>query len=729
MEDKKLSWFERIILRRKPKQIIEVNTGSTSEKIIKSLSATSLSLTENIDNIVSDERVLNDIYNQMDQDAVISSALDLFADNATIINQRTGHVASVEVQSDSDIQDELNDFLWRIFKVDTEAWEIIRSVVKNGKVVIDTMPTGSGNEWAFVELDDPAEAHALVGPTGNIKYMAITPEIKTEASDIYYKVRQTETSNYVLYPSSRYITGFNSREIKGSMTVKLESDLIEGGSREEELKVRSGRSILHPVINTWQTLTNMENALYVNRLTKSTQFKVVQVDVTNLNNEQATQLVNDVKNVFKNTETLDVHSNIYQNRRAPITVDDMVFIPKKGEQGTVSIEAVGGDLSKMPMEDIEYQRNKLFAGLGVLKAYLGFEETTPGGLGDSTLTKLDERFGRRVQRLQTVLKSIIEQAIEFYWTNSSKSRNKDNLPEFKIILGKISTKEDKDNREALTSNINNANSIINILKNDWFADKVDKDKVFTYIFEQVLNIDTTAFDTALIADEVELVVRDVEGTIDSLADEKAIEELMNEYELYIEDDKYNLIPFTEAFGSKRIFKQVLTEETYKSLRIQSISEDPARLSKSKKIVIRYTGLDNNNYLTFTATAEDPEKNKKEGKPTSYITRVALKDLAKALKGNNHLKDRDIVNAAIQGDIAVGCSCPASMYWGQQYVGTQKGYSIDPNDIAPTRNLPTQVVCKHVLSTIAVLPFWWNTIVRDLRNKGLLTREENEEVAE
>lgn len=722
MAEKKLNWFERLFRRSNKREIItEVVGQEVSDNIIKGLSTTSLSLVDSIDTLVSDERVLHNIYDQMDQDAVISAALDLFADNATIINQKTGHVASVEVEADPDIQDELNDFLWRIFKVDTEGWEIVRSLVKNGKVIIDAMPENVGSSWAFVEVDNPSDAHALLSPNGEIKYIAITPEAKVDQSDIFGMLKQDKGSEYMLYPSSQYITGFNSKDIKGTMTVRIESELFEDDYKEEELKIRSGKSILYPIINTWHTLTNMENALYVNRLTKSTQFKVVQVDVTGLNNEQATKLVNDVKNVFKNTETLDTSNNRYQNRRAPITVDDMVFIPKKGEQGTVSIDSVGGDLSKMPMEDIEYQRNKLFAGLGVLKAYLGFEETTPGGLGDSTLTKLDERFGRRVQRLQTVLKSILEQAIEFYWVHSYEHRTLNNLPKYTVILSKVSTKEDKDNRDILTTNIATANSLINIMKNDWFADKVDKDKAFKYIFENILNISTQAFDKTLAVENVDLIIN---GTITEIANKKLLKDLINEYDVYIEDDKYNLIPLNEISSSRRAFKQILAEETYKTLRSQSISDDPKRLSKSKKIIIRYTGLDNDNNLTFTATAEDPELNRATGKPTSYSTKVSLKDLAKVIKDNkeNVKSDKDIVNAALNGDIGVSCNCPASKYWGQQYMGTINDYSIDINTIAPTRNVPTQVVCKHTLATLSVLPFWWNTIVRDLRNKGLLNRD-------
>ena len=159
MADKRLNWFQRNILGQKEpiKEVKEIIVESqtpteVSDTIIKSLSTSSLTMVDNIDTIVSDERALNTIYDQMDQDAVISSALDLFADNSTIPNQKTGHVAAVEMPSDPDIQEELNDFLWNIFKVDTEAWHLVRSIVKYGKVVIDTDPDEAEGSGHFLKL-------------------------------------------------------------------------------------------------------------------------------------------------------------------------------------------------------------------------------------------------------------------------------------------------------------------------------------------------------------------------------------------------------------------------------------------------------------------------------------------------------------------------------------------------------------------------------------------------
>lgn len=730
MENKKLNWFERTVLRRKP----EVTTAPSeatklaSDKIITSVSTTSLTTISSIDELIDDERVLNDLYDQMDHDPIISAALDLYADNATLINQKTGHVASVEVPGNKVVQDELNDFLWNKFKVDTEAWGYVRSALKYGKIVIDTTSSDSDDDWTFVEHEKPSEIQALMSSSGKIKYFAITPEVKDDNNYnkfySYSSINNNEYLDYKVEPGNKYLVGFNSKTIKGTMTVKIDSELSTEESSGETLKIRSGRSLLAPVINTWQTLTNMENAMYVNRLTKSTQFKIVSVDVTNLNNEQAQKRINDVKNVFKNTETLDENLNKYQNRRSPVQVDDLVFIPVKGDQGSVAVAPVGGDMSETPMKDIEYKRNQLFAGLGVLKAYLGFEETTPGGLGDSTLTKLDERFGRSVQRVQNVtLKDILQQALEHYWLNTSSNRALETMPEYNLVLGKVSTKEDQDNRTVLTNNIATAESLIRLMSNEWFIDKIDTEKAFAYIFENILHIDTTSFSVQPNPEDIKINVHDPtfkEGTMESLIKTKDLKLLLKEYDIYLEDEKYNKILLNEAIN-KTIFKQVLNEKTYQQLKDSSISEDPTRLKKSKKIIIKYTGLNELNNLTFVATAEDPAKNKAAGRPTSYNTEVALKDLAKFLKDQGTMTDKELVMSAIQGDIAVGCNCPASKYWGQQYRGTKDNYSTVINKVAPTVLEPKQVICKHVLTTLTVLPFWWNSIIRDLRNKGILDK--------
>lgn len=154
---------------------VKTESNKITDRIIKSVATSSVNLNNSIDVLTADERQLMELYEMMDYDAVISAALDLFADNATLINPKTGHVAAVQ-SNDLNFQEEINDFLWNIFKVDSEAWNIIRNVAKYGKVVIDTKSTRATDEWAFNIIESPYNIQALSHGQDTIDYFIVAPE-------------------------------------------------------------------------------------------------------------------------------------------------------------------------------------------------------------------------------------------------------------------------------------------------------------------------------------------------------------------------------------------------------------------------------------------------------------------------------------------------------------------------------------------------------------------------
>jgi len=754
------------IFRRNRKKIEETVTTAVDKPDdqvtnIANLYTSNKTLISGTDVANTEDSKLISLYRQMENDAIISASLDLYADNATQVNTKTGHVVTIEA-ADKGFQDEINEFLWKIVKIDEEAWQIVRDIARDGRIYLDTKAFNNGKEWSFVPVENPALIKTLVLGQNTIKYFAVSPEVdETPDSDVstktfkYMYQKQQEPTGYAIEPNDRFIAGFNTREITGKMSIMTESK-FNGEDVVEELKVRSGRSILAPVVQTWQTLSALEDALYINRLTKSTEFKIVQVDVSESTNKQAEQIINAVKNSFKNSESIDQITNRYQNRQSPIPINDFIYVPVKGEKGTVTVNNVGGEIGEINTNDIDYFRNKLFAGLGVLKAYLGFEETTPGGLGDSTLTKLDERLGRRVLRLQQVLKSVVYNIIQYYWAHSTIERANEPMPDFNIIMGKVSTREEEENQARLETQIGIANSIISLAKDEAFSEFVSDERLFKYVFEDVIGISTKLFDTTPSEDEISLKIKEVEdrlltesfdhtskhkfkekqvdpyknflkGKIEDLLGPEALKELtevLKSEEIVLEDDfggKRTLHEALEFEGFKRAFNEL----TYAQLKKTSKQKDPARLAKSKKSTAKYTGLDKDNNITFQVTAEDPKANKEKGRPTSYTTKVALKDLSYLINANKEdgqeMNDDEITEMAIQGDVAVSCSCPAAKYWGQQWNGTKQDYSIDKNDIPPTVRIPTQPLCKHTIVMLTVLPFWYNTIVRDLRSKGVLEK--------
>jgi hypothetical protein len=725
--------------------IIKRTNKDKVEDKVNLLATGQLTLLEGTDVSNEDETKLIALYRQMENDAVISAALDLYADSATQVNQKTKHVVAVE-STNKTFEKEINEFLWKKVKIDTEAWQIARDVARDGKILLDTMQDVS--DWSFVPVDDPSTVKALTSGQDNIKYFAVTKEEDQEKMSPYALYRKDKTSpeDYLVVGRDNYIAGFNSRETRGTMVIQSESKFSEE-PQLETFKVRTGRSILANVVQTFQVLSSLEDAMFINRLTKSTEFKVVTIDVgEGTNNKQAKQMVEAVKNAIKSSETIDSQNERYHSRQSPIPINDWIYIPTKGTKGTVTIETVGGEIVEAKTADIDYYRNKLFAGLGVLKAYLGFEETTPGGLGDSTLTKLDERFGRRIIRLQSVLTNIIRQIVEFYWRYSATSmeRTADNMPEYDVILGKVSTKEEEERTERLKDSLDIADRIVGMLKDEDFEVFVDKEKLFNYIFEDIVGLDISAFKAEASPEDINIKVHDLKESknrkrkalmelmtdpIDEVPSQK-LKDFFNDHEVFL-DTGGEIIPLHEALYRTR-YKRLYLEKTYRQLKNLSKEKDPERLKKSKKLTAKYTGLDDENNITFRITAEDPEENKKRGRPTSYKTKVSLKDLAYLIKAareeeeEGDITDKDLVLLAMQGDVDVSCECPAAKYWGQQYNGTKGDYSLDKNTIPPETRIPTQPICKHTIATLTVLPFWWNSIIRDLRKKDVLPSAEEQD---
>lgn len=161
----------------------------------------------------------------------------------------------------------------------------------------------------------------------------------------------------------------------------------------------------------------------------------------------------------------------------------------------------------------------------------------------------------------------------------------------------------------------------------------------------------------------------------------------------------------------------INEETYKELKDTSIETDPERRRRARGVEGNYVGITDNELIEFRVSAENPELNAERGKPTSYRVNVSLKDFTQLKEEDN--TPREIINKAMKGNVAVSCTCPAAMYWGQQYNGTVNDYSLDINDIAPTINVPTQTICKHTFVALSILPFWRNRIYRDMKELGLI----------
>ena len=233
----------------------------------------------------------------------------------------------------------------------------------------------------------------------------------------------------------------------------------------------------------FRILQLLEDSLLAARIAKAEFIRVFNIEVGDSTPAQTTETVNSVKNLFDSKATFDVNSGRYVSSKLYRPIGDPIFNPTRNGKGSVTHENIGGDFQVRDIVDIDYFKNKLFSGLKVPQALLGFEESLPGGLGDNTLTRLDIRYSRSVKRVQNALIVGIHDLCEIWLSLNNYSADH---KEFKVILQAPSTAEELGRLTELDMKMNTiTNSVRNM--SDTFGEYLNLPKVFKILFDQYIN--------------------------------------------------------------------------------------------------------------------------------------------------------------------------------------------------------------------------------------------------
>ncbi len=162
-------------------------------------------------------------------------------------------------------------------------------------------------------------------------------------------------------------------------------------------------SILAPVRKVFKQLAMMEDALVIARLTRAPQRYGFLVDVDGIEpGEPTIEYLNKVKDMMKKRRTIDPATGKMDLKFNPLSMEEDLFVGVRSN-GKSDVKVLQGQANLGQLGDIEFFQNKLFAGIKVPKAYLGFERDVNA---KATLTEQDVQFARSVRRIQL---AIIEQ--------------------------------------------------------------------------------------------------------------------------------------------------------------------------------------------------------------------------------------------------------------------------------------------------------------------------------
>ena len=304
-------------------------------------------------------------YDTMDMDPIISSALDIYADECVTKNE-LGDILTVHSE-DQNIKEILNNLFYDILNIEFNMWSWTRNLVKYGDFYLK---------------------------------LYISPE---------YGV-------YFVEPMSSYnVTRVENSDLNNKNYTKFQVNLPEGGKIEElenyqiaHFRLLSdsnflpyGKSIIEGGRRVWKQLSLMEDAMLIHRVMRAPEKRVFKVDVGNIPPQEVDQYMQKLMDKMKKVPYIDEKTGDYNLRFNLQNMVEDFYLPVRGSDSGTSIEPLSG-MEFTGIDDIQYLRNKMLAALKIPKAFLGYEEDLSG---KATLASEDVRFAKTVNRVQRILVS------------------------------------------------------------------------------------------------------------------------------------------------------------------------------------------------------------------------------------------------------------------------------------------------------------------------------------
>jgi hypothetical protein len=296
----------------------------------------------------------------MDQDSIIASALDIYADE-TVMKDDFGDVLRITSDNEN-IKKILHNLFYDILNIEFNLWPWVRNMCKYGDV--------------YLKLDIQ-EGIGVV----NVVPMSAYEIVREEGMDL-------ENPYHVQF-----------KQIGGGDITYENYEIAHFRLLSDSNFLPYGKSIMEPARKVWKQLTLMEDAMLIHRIMRAPEKRIFKIDVGNIPPNEVDTYMQRIINQMKKTPYVDQQTGEYNLKFNMQNMLEDYFLPVRGGQSGTEIDTLAG-MEFTGIEDIEYLRNRMMSALKVPKAFLGYDEAISG---KATLAAEDVRFARTIERVQRIV--------------------------------------------------------------------------------------------------------------------------------------------------------------------------------------------------------------------------------------------------------------------------------------------------------------------------------------
>ena len=310
-------------------------------------------------------------YESMDSDAIISSALDIYADESTMKSEY-GNV--LEIRTDNgQVKEILHNLFYDILNIEFNLWPWVRNMCKYGDF--------------FLQL----EINEKYGIT-NVVPMSVYDVTRMEGLD-------PENPEYVKFLIESATNQHRYKPQASAERTELENyEVAHFRLLSDSNYLPYGKSQVEGARKNWKQLSLMEDAMLIHRIMRAPEKRIFKLDIGNIPPNEVDNYMQKVITKMKKAPVVDEGTGDYNLKYNMQNITEDFFLPVRGGDSGTNIESLPG-LTYEATEDIEYLKNKLLSALRIPKAFLGFEEQIGS---KATLAAEDVRFARTIERIQRI---------------------------------------------------------------------------------------------------------------------------------------------------------------------------------------------------------------------------------------------------------------------------------------------------------------------------------------
>ena len=375
-------------------------------------------------NYFSSKTELYTDYEVMDQDSIIASALDIYADE-TVMKDDFGDVLRINSNNEN-IKKILHNLFYDILNVEFNLWPWVRNMCKYGDL--------------YLKLDIQEEIGIV-----NVIPLSAYEVVREEGLD----------------PNNPYHVQF--KQLGGGNITFENYEIAHFRNLTDSNFLPYGKSMIEPARKVWKQLTLMEDAMLIHRIMRAPEKRIFKIDVGNIPPAEVDNYMQRIINQMRKTPYVDQQTGEYNLKFNMQNMLEDYFLPVRGGQSGTEIDTLAG-MEFTGIDDIEYLKNRMMSALKVPKAFLGYEE---GLSGKATLAAEDVRFARTIEKIQRIVISELHKIaiIHLY----SQGYENAELLDFELSMTSPSTIYEQEKLTLYTSKVDLAKSMLEgkIISRDW----------------------------------------------------------------------------------------------------------------------------------------------------------------------------------------------------------------------------------------------------------------------